>query len=96
MNDLMGSFGQNGWMVEVFAILSFTAVIRFVAKLILDRLAAKSLGTANVSDDALIEAARRPVVYSIWILVFLLLPMLLGERRKLRFFPMWLSLETRV
>ena len=64
----MGSFGQNGWVVEVFGILAFTAVTRFIAKLILDRLTAKSLDTANVYDDALIEAARRPVVYSIWIL----------------------------
>ena len=68
VNDLMGSFGDNAWVVEVFAILTFTAVVRFIAKLVLDRLARKSLDTVNVYDDALIEAARRPLVYSIWIL----------------------------
>ena len=68
VNDLMGSFGENAWVVEVFAILIFTAVVRFIAKSILDRLAGKSLDTVNVYDDALIEAARRPLVYSIWIL----------------------------
>ena len=60
----MGSFGENAWVVEVFAILTFTAVVRFIAKLVLDRLAGKSLDTVNVYDDALIEAARRPLVYS--------------------------------
>ena len=36
VNDLMGSFGENAWVMEVFVILTFTAVVRFVAKMILD------------------------------------------------------------
>ena len=68
VKNLMDSFGENAWVMEVFVILTFTAVVRFVAKMILDRLAGKSLDTVNVYDDALIEAARRPLVYSIWIL----------------------------
>ena len=40
----MVSLGENAWVVEVFAILSFTAVVRFVAKVILDRLAGEIFG----------------------------------------------------
>ena len=68
MNDFAGSFGENVWVADVFAILTLTAGVRFVAKIILDRLVEKSIDTVNVYDDAAIEAARRPVGYSIWIL----------------------------
>ena len=67
MDNLIDTVLENIWMVEVFAILIGTAVARFVAKILLDRLAAKSEVTQNIVDDSLVESARRPVVYAIWI-----------------------------
>ena len=68
MDNLIDTVLENMWMVEVFAILIGTAVARFVAKILLDRLAAKSEVTQNIVDDSLVESARRPVVYAIWII----------------------------
>ena len=68
MDNLIDTVLENIWMVEVFAILIGTAVARFVAKILLDRLAAKSEVTQNIVDDSLVESARRPVVYAIWII----------------------------
>ena len=68
MDNLINTVLENIWMVEVFAILIVTAVARFVAKILLDRLAAKSEVTQNIVDDSLVESARRPVVYAIWII----------------------------
>jgi len=68
LDNLIDTVLENIWMVEVFAILIGTAVARFVAKILLDRLAAKSEVTENIVDDSLVESARRPVVYAIWII----------------------------
>jgi len=68
LDNLINTVLENIWMVEVFAILIVTAVARFVAKILLDRLAAKSEVTENIVDDSLVESARRPVVYAIWII----------------------------
>ena len=68
MEDLVDRITENAWMVEVFVILILTAVARFIAKILLDRLVVKSNVTQNVIDDSLVEAGRRPVVFSIWIL----------------------------
>ena len=68
MDNLIDTVLENIWMVEVFVILIGTAVARFVAKILLDRLAAKSEVTQNIVDDSLVESARRPVVYAIWII----------------------------
>ena len=68
MDNLINTVSENVWMAEVFAIVIFTAIARFIAKILLDRLARKSELTSNIFDDALAESARRPVVVSIWIL----------------------------
>ncbi len=68
MDNLIDTVLENVWMAEVFAILIGTAVARLVAKILLDRLAMKSEVTQNIVDDSLVESARRPVVYSIWII----------------------------
>ncbi len=68
MDKLIDTVSENAWMFEVFGILICTAIARFVAKILLDRLATKSDETQNVFDDALVESARRPIVFSIWIL----------------------------
>jgi len=60
--------GENVWVAEVFGIVLGTLLLRFLVKLVLDRLARKLESTQNLYDDALLEAARRPLGWFIWIM----------------------------
>jgi MscS family membrane protein len=56
------------WMFEVFGVVVCTAIARLIVKIFLDRLALKAGNTKNIFDDSLVLSARRPLVFSIWIL----------------------------
>ncbi len=60
--------GVEAWMVEVFVVVLATATVRFIAKVLLDRLARKFEQTHNVYDDALLEATRKPLGIAIWVI----------------------------
>ena len=68
MKEWLTVLGENAYIVEVFTIVLATAIIRYVAKLIFDRLARQLERTSNLYDDALLDAARRPIGWLIWIL----------------------------
>ena len=53
------------WAV-VFAIVFATLVLRYVAKLLFDRLAKQLERTKNLYDDAVLDAARKPIGWGIW------------------------------
>ena len=52
--------------VYVFAIVTATFVIRFAAKFVFDRLAKQLERTNNLYDDAVLDAARKPIAWSIY------------------------------
>ena len=52
--------------VYVFAIVTTTLVLRFVAKFVFDRLAKQLERTHNLYDDAVLDAARKPIGWAIW------------------------------
>ena len=52
--------------VSVFAIVLASAVLRLAAKLAFDRLAKRFADTANLYDDAVLAALRKPVGWAIW------------------------------
>ncbi len=56
------------WMVEIFLIVFSALVLGFLANKLVNFLERHTARTANVWDDALIEACRRPLVWAIWIL----------------------------
>ncbi len=57
---------NNTWGAYVFVVVLATLLLRAAAKLAFDRLA-KQLGrTRTVYDDALLEAARKPIGWAIW------------------------------
>ena len=60
-----GDGGWGAWTV-VFAIVFATLVLRYAAKLLFDRLAKQLERTRNLYDDALLEAARKPIGWAIW------------------------------
>ncbi|MGE0623288.1 MAG: mechanosensitive ion channel family protein [Pseudomonadales bacterium] len=60
--------GENAWAGEVFAVVLATAAIHWLARHFLARLADGLAKTHNLYDDALLDAARGPVGWLIWLL----------------------------
>ncbi|WP_083250763.1 mechanosensitive ion channel family protein [Acidihalobacter aeolianus] len=58
---------MTGWMLEVFLVVCAAAAANMVLARILERLGRQTARTRNVWDDALIEAARRPLRLLIWV-----------------------------
>lgn len=61
------AFDENAWGVYVFAVVFATLVLRYAAKRIFDRLARHLERTRNLYDDAVLDAARKPIGWGIWI-----------------------------
>jgi MscS family membrane protein len=62
-NDLIDT-----WVYEVFAVVLGVLILAFIARRILVKLAAKAEATYNPWDDALVNAVRKPLRYSIIII----------------------------
>jgi MscS family membrane protein len=62
-NDLIDT-----WVYEVFAVVLGVLILAFIVRRILVKLAAKADATHNPWDDALVNAVRRPLRYTIIIL----------------------------
>ncbi len=58
----------NSWVIEVFVITLGTGIARIAVKLFFDRLANQLEKTRTLYDDALLDAARKPLGLAIWIL----------------------------
>ena len=73
MNDLaaVSLLGDLDWRLELFVVVTLTLLIRFVSMRFLNGAAKRLEKTANIWDDALLDAAKRPLSWLI--LVFGLL-----------------------
>lgn len=58
---------QYGWILEMFLLVLAVLVAAKIANRVIDKLEAKAVNSHNLWDDALLEAARRPVVWLIWV-----------------------------
>ena len=62
------AFSQTyAWQLNVFFIVLATGVVRLFVKFALERIARQLEKTRNLYDDALLDAARRPLGWGIWI-----------------------------
>jgi len=61
-------FGENTWIVHVFAVVLATVVFNFIMKLSLERLHKKLEQTENLWDDAVLQAARKPLALLVWVI----------------------------
>ncbi|NIP16281.1 MAG: mechanosensitive ion channel [Pseudomonadales bacterium] len=68
LETLRDYLSQNTWVAEVFAIVFATALVRYAVRRLFDRLAKRLEQTRNLYDDALLDAARRPLGIAIWVL----------------------------
>jgi len=66
--EFQNYFGSNSWVAQVFIVVFLTLLISFLQKRILGKLLAKLQETRIYWDDALVDAARRPLTILIWII----------------------------
>lgn len=66
--EFQNYFGSNSWVAQVFVVVFITLLISFLQKRILGKLLAKLQETRIYWDDALVDAARRPLTILIWII----------------------------
>ncbi len=69
--DLFESIRELGWGVEIFAVVTITLLVRYIAMHMLKILGKQLEKTQNVWDDAFLEASSKPVSW--FILIFGLL-----------------------
>jgi MscS family membrane protein len=61
-------FGKETWIVQVFIVVFFTAFLNWIQKRVISKLIIKLERTRTYWDDALFEAARKPLTFLIWII----------------------------
>lgn len=59
--------GENAWVGEVFTVVLATAIVHWIARHFMRRLAVQLEKTQNLYDDALLDAARKPLAWAIWL-----------------------------
>ncbi len=57
----------GGWVAQVFAVVFVTLLFNFFQKRVMNRVHGQAQKTANLWDDAFIEALRRPLSLLIWL-----------------------------
>ena len=68
LTELKNYFSSNSWVAQVFFVVFLTLLISFLQKRVLGKLLAKLQETRIYWDDALVDAARRPLTFLIWII----------------------------
>jgi len=66
--ELKNYFSSNSWVAQVFVVVFLTMLISLLQKRVLGKLLAKLQETRIYWDDALVDAARRPLTFLIWII----------------------------
>ncbi len=59
--------GEWGWVVQVFVVVFGVLLLNYLLRRMLDRLHSRLSRTRTPWDDALIDAARRPLAWAVWI-----------------------------
>jgi MscS family membrane protein len=68
LESLSEYLGENAWAGQVFLLVLATAIVHWLARYFMRRLAAQLEKTRNLYDDALLEAAIRPLAWAIWLI----------------------------
>lgn len=69
MSEVLTEYlGENAWVGQVFVVVLATAIVHWLARHFLRRLAGQLEKTRNLYDDALLDALRRPLTWGIWLI----------------------------
>ncbi|TNF90521.1 MAG: mechanosensitive ion channel family protein [Gammaproteobacteria bacterium] len=64
---LTAYLGENAWVGQVFTVVLATAIVHWLARQFMARLGRQLEKTQNLYDDAVLEAARKPLAWAIWL-----------------------------
>ncbi len=67
LDSIRSLLGGQFWILEVFLVVLLVSLINFFLKRFFNRLGLRLEKTANPWDDAVLNAARRPVKLAIWV-----------------------------
>ena len=59
---------DENWIVQVFIVVFITALVNWIQKRLISKLVTKLERTRTYWDDALLDAARKPLVFLVWII----------------------------
>ena len=59
---------DENWIVQVFIVVFITALVNWIQKRLISKLLSKLERTRTYWDDALLDAARKPLVFLVWII----------------------------
>lgn len=59
--------GKNFWVYQVFGVVFLTGLANFFIRRFIDRLTLQLQKTTNLWDDAVMEAARQPLRWMVWV-----------------------------
>jgi len=68
MDMIPGLFNEKIWIVEVFIVVFFTAFLNWIQKRVVSKVIIKLERTRTYWDDALFDAARKPLSFLVWII----------------------------
>jgi len=78
-DQLITIFNENAWIGQIFFVVFGALLIRYVIKILFDRLAKQLEKTNNRYDDILLAAGRKPVGWAVWILGVLMAAEIIGK-----------------
>lgn len=68
LNQTFGLLGQEAWIGQVFIVVFITAILNWLQKRIVNRIAARLQHTSTYWDDAVFKAGGKPLTLLIWII----------------------------
>jgi len=68
VDTLLTWIENNNWIVHIFGVIFVTVFINAILRVVLNRLNYKAELTANVWDDAVIFAGKRPLLLFVWVI----------------------------
>ena len=70
INEILGDAGEHAWVVQVFLVVFAALLANMILRIALNRLRKRVKTTANVWDDAMVEAAQGPATLLVWVIGF--------------------------
>jgi len=67
LETIRNLLGGQYWILEVFVVVLLASLVNFFLRRFLNRLEIRLEKTANPWDDAVLDAARRPASFAVWI-----------------------------
>ncbi|HDQ41315.1 MAG TPA: mechanosensitive ion channel family protein [Desulfonatronum sp.] len=92
-NSLNLVSGEHAWITQVFIVIFLSLLAALIQKIVLTRLHARLVRTANQWDDAVLDALRQPLTVLIWLLGIAFAAYIVGEKTETPLFDVAVPLR---